>query len=50
MNAFDAAERGGLAKNLQAELEQLFNTQNTSSGRDTTTIPATYLCVTVQVK
>jgi SAM-dependent methyltransferase len=50
MNAFDAAERGGLAKNLQAELEELFNTQNTSSGRDTTTIPATYLCVTVQVK
>jgi ubiquinone/menaquinone biosynthesis C-methylase UbiE len=50
MNAFDAAERGGRAKDLQAELEALFNSQNTSSGKDTTTVPATYLRVTVQVK
>jgi hypothetical protein len=49
MNAFEAAERGGRAKDLQAELEGLFNGQNTSSGKDTTTILATYLCVTVQV-
>jgi ubiquinone/menaquinone biosynthesis C-methylase UbiE len=49
MNAFEAAERGGRAKNLQAELEELFNSQNTSSRQDTTTIPATYLGVTVQV-
>jgi hypothetical protein len=49
MNAFEAAERGGRAKDLQAELEELFNGQNTSSGRDTTTIPATYLRVTVHV-
>ena len=49
MNAFEAAERGGRAEDLQAELEKLFNSQNTSAGKDTTTIPATYLCVTVQV-
>jgi ubiquinone/menaquinone biosynthesis C-methylase UbiE len=49
MNAFEAAERGDRAKDLQAELEELFNSQNTSSDRDTTTIPATYLCVTVGV-
>jgi ubiquinone/menaquinone biosynthesis C-methylase UbiE len=49
MNAFEAAERGGRAKELQAELENLFNSQNTSSEKDTTTIPATYLRVTVQV-
>jgi ubiquinone/menaquinone biosynthesis C-methylase UbiE len=49
MNAFEAAERGGRAEDLQAELEELFNRQNTSPSKDTTTIPATYLCVTVQV-
>ena len=49
MNAFEAAERDGRAKDLQAELEELFDSQNTSSGKDTTTIPATYLRVTVQV-
>jgi ubiquinone/menaquinone biosynthesis C-methylase UbiE len=49
MNAFEAAERAGRAKDLQAELEALFNSQNTSSGKDKTTIPATYLRVTVQV-
>jgi hypothetical protein len=49
MNAFEAAERDGRAKDLQAELEELFNRQNTSSGIESTTIPATYLCVTVQV-
>jgi len=50
MNAFEAAERGGRANDLQGELEELFNSQNISSDRDTTTIPATYLSVTVQVR
>jgi SAM-dependent methyltransferase len=49
MNAFEAAERGGRANDLHRELEELFNSQNTSSGKDTTTIPATYLLVTVRV-
>jgi SAM-dependent methyltransferase len=49
MNAFEAAERGGRAKDLQGELEELFNSQNISTDRNTTTIPATYLSVTVQV-
>jgi len=49
MNAFEAAERGGRANDLHGELEELFNSQNISSGKDTTTIPATYLLVTVQV-
>ena len=49
MNAFEAAERDGRANDLQGELEELFNSQNTSSGKDTTTIPATYLSVRVQV-
>ncbi|HTD74160.1 MAG TPA: class I SAM-dependent methyltransferase [Steroidobacteraceae bacterium] len=49
MNAFEAAERSGRAKDLQGELEELFHSQNTSSGKETTTIPATYLRVTVQV-
>jgi hypothetical protein len=48
MNAFEAAERGGRANDLHGELEELFNSQNISSGKDTTTIPATYLLVTVQ--
>jgi len=49
MNAFEAAQRGGRANELQAELEELFNSQNIGSGKDTTTIPATYLSVTVQL-
>jgi hypothetical protein len=49
MNAFEAAERGGRANELQGELDELFNSQNTSSDKDTTTIPATYLRVTVKV-
>ena len=49
MNAFEAAERGGRAKELQGELEELFRRQNTSSGKEITNIPATYLRVTVKV-
>ena len=49
MNAFEAAERAGRADDLQVELEELFNSQNTSPDKDTTSIPATYLSVTVRV-
>lgn len=48
MNAFAAAEANGKAANLQAELEDLFNSQNTSTVPNTTRIPATFLKVTVQ--
>jgi SAM-dependent methyltransferase len=47
MNAFEAAEKNGQAGNLQKELEALFNSQNKSPGKDTTSIPATFLRVTV---
>jgi hypothetical protein len=49
MNAFEAAEHGGRAQDLQAELEELFRRQNTSARKDATTIPATYSSVTVRV-
>jgi ubiquinone/menaquinone biosynthesis C-methylase UbiE len=49
MNAFEAAERGGRANDLQGELEDLFNSQNRSPNKVTTTIPATFLRVTVAV-
>lgn len=44
MNAFEAAEKNGVAKELGEELEQLFNSQN--RGGPDTDIPATYLKVT----
>ena len=47
MNAFEAAEKNGKAGDLQKELEDLFNHQNTSATPDTLSIPATYLRVTV---
>jgi SAM-dependent methyltransferase len=49
MNAFDAAEKNGRADDLQKELEILFNSQNKSPSKDTTSIPATFLRVTVTV-
>jgi ubiquinone/menaquinone biosynthesis C-methylase UbiE len=49
MNAFEAAEGAGRANDLQAELEELFNSQNTTPGKETTTIPAAFLSVTVRV-
>jgi ubiquinone/menaquinone biosynthesis C-methylase UbiE len=49
MNAFDAAEKNGQAKDLQRELEELFNSQNKSGDKDVTCIRATYLRVTVTV-
>ena len=45
MNAFEAAAANGRESELQAELDTLFNTQNTSA--DATSIPATFLRVTV---
>jgi ubiquinone/menaquinone biosynthesis C-methylase UbiE len=47
MNAFDAAQKNGRADNLQAELEDLFSSHNKSSRKELTSIPATYLRVTV---
>jgi hypothetical protein len=49
MNAFEAAEKNGKASELQKELEALFNSQNKSSSKDTTSIPATFLKVEVTV-
>jgi SAM-dependent methyltransferase len=46
MNAFAAAEADGREADLQAELEDLFNEQNTSD--EATSIPANFLRVTVQ--
>jgi ubiquinone/menaquinone biosynthesis C-methylase UbiE len=47
MNAFEAAAANGRATELHAELDALFNRHNTSATRDTTSIPATFLRVTV---
>jgi hypothetical protein len=47
MNAFDAAEKSGRAVDLQNELEALFRRQNASTREDATSIPATFLRVTV---
>src|SRR5438552_3641117 len=47
MNAFEAAEKNGRAAELQRELEELFNNQNRSPSKDATSIPATFLSVTV---
>jgi ubiquinone/menaquinone biosynthesis C-methylase UbiE len=49
MNAFEAAEKNGKASDLQRDLETLFNSQNKSNSKNTTSIPATYLQVTVKV-
>ena len=47
MNAYAAAEANGRAAELQAELEALFTSQNTSTIDTATRIPATFLRVTV---
>jgi ubiquinone/menaquinone biosynthesis C-methylase UbiE len=49
MNAFEAAEKNGKASELQKELEDLFNSQNKAANASTTSIPATFLRVTVSV-
>lgn len=47
MNAFAAAETNGKAGDLKKELEALFTSQNKSTAKDATSIPATFLRVTV---
>src|SRR5256714_8181163 len=49
MNAFEAAAANGRDDELQAELEALFSAQNASPSEDATSIPATFLRVTVAV-
>ncbi len=49
MNAFEAAEKNGKAADLQRELDALFNSHNKSAKPGATSIPATFLRVTVQV-
>lgn len=49
MNAFEAAAADGREADLQGELDALFNAQNASSRDDATSIPATFLRVTVSV-
>ncbi|HWI93782.1 MAG TPA: class I SAM-dependent methyltransferase [Flavisolibacter sp.] len=47
MNAFEAAEKNGKAVQLQQELEALFISQNQSADPNKTSIPATFLRITV---
>jgi len=47
INAFAAAEQNGKAADLQQELEALFERQNRSEAKDASSIPATFLRVTV---
>jgi SAM-dependent methyltransferase len=49
MNAFEAAEKNGRAIELEKELVALFEAQNRSPSADQTSIPATFLRVTVSV-
>jgi ubiquinone/menaquinone biosynthesis C-methylase UbiE len=48
MNAFEAAEKNGKAADLQRELEELFARENKSGDSRTTSIPASFLRVTVR--
>jgi len=48
MNAFEAADKNNRANDLQNELESLFNSQNNSARKEATSIPATFLRVTVE--
>jgi SAM-dependent methyltransferase len=47
MNAFEAAGKSGRTAELQGQLDKLFSAQNKSSRKDMTSIPATFLRVTV---
>ena len=49
MNAFEAATAAGREADLQSELEALFNAQNTDPSGAATSIPATFMRVTVTV-
>lgn len=50
MNAFEAAEQSGRTEELRQQLEDLFKRQNKSLNPQMTTIPATFLRVTVHVE
>lgn len=49
MNAFEAASKNGKSEQLQAELEALFVAQNKTGVDQQTSIPATFLRVTVNL-
>ena len=49
MNAFAAAAQAGKSADLQRDLEALFALENRSEVKDATSIPATFLKVTVAV-
>ena len=49
MNACAAAEQSGRSAELQREREELFERQNKSEVKGATSIPATFLRVTVTV-
>jgi hypothetical protein len=49
MNAFEAAEKNGKGADLQRELEALFAAHNQAADGTSTSIPATFLKVTVSV-
>jgi ubiquinone/menaquinone biosynthesis C-methylase UbiE len=49
MNAYAAAEANGRTEELHQELTSLFTSQNTSPNADATSIPATFLQVSVSV-
>ncbi len=49
MNAFEAAEQNGKAQDLYQELVALVASQNKSGAKDRTSVPATYLRVTVSL-
>jgi ubiquinone/menaquinone biosynthesis C-methylase UbiE len=48
MNAFDAAEKNGKTADLQRELEELFARENRSGEDGKTSIPATFMRITVK--
>ena len=49
MNAYEAAASNGREEDLQSELEELFSSRNESPSASATSIPATFLRVTVTV-
>lgn len=49
MNAFEAAEKNGRAADLKKELDDLFTRENKNSDPNRTSIPATFLRVTVPI-
>jgi SAM-dependent methyltransferase len=50
MNAFEAAEKNGRAETLREELNALFTSKNVHPSAHSTSIPATFLRVTVTVQ